>query len=525
MLRFKLDRNLTRMAIGVAIGEVEENLATMQAQHKSAIKTQLELEEVLLSYLGKFGEGGRFDVLCFRRFGKIYVRVVYEGNPFNPIEETSESAALLMRLVAMEDFSPRWDWQNGINTIEFPVERACPPVSLTKMMLYALGTAAILGFASLLLPSGIREYLVGFADPAFGLLLEIIKGVAGPFIFLTIVSSVCAIGDVGAFGRAGLRLVRAIALMFMVASAAGVIIARCFIVPGELSVASGGIGGLSSFLVKLIPVNLFSPFVEGNIPQILILAIILGLTLLAQGGRVLTTVRVFEDLKFILSEVMNVVLRYLLPPMVFMCIFSMIASGRMAMLLSSWKIAALTIGTVGGYVIVVFVFTCVRFGVSPRMLFRDVFPAALIGFTTSSPLAGLPQELQILKKNFEVNGDFADFASSLVLPISSFGYYTELAVMMICMAGFYGLAMPMSWLVSAVVLVAIAGLSTPPFPGTAGIVMGLLLTQLGIPADCVGLLIAIDMAVDYVSCFGNAILRLCIIRNVAASVDFVKVKV
>ena len=94
--------------------------------------------------------------------------------------------------------------------------------------------------------------------------------------------------------------------------------------------------------------------------------------------------------------------------------------------------------------------------------------------------------------------------------------------MMVCMAGFYGLAMPASWLLSAVVLVAIAGLSTPPFPGTAGIVMGLLLTQLGIPADCVGLLIAIDMAVDYVSCFGNAILRLCIIWNVAESVSLVK---
>ena len=524
MQRIRLDRSLTRMAISDAVGEVEEALGRMQAQRKSAIKTQLELEEVLISYLERFGEGGRFDVSCFRRFGKIHVRVAYEGNPFNPIEEVSESAALLMRLVAMEDLSPRWDWLNGVNTIEFPVESAHPSVSLTVLMLYALGAAAVLGFAALGLPSGVRDHLVGFADPTFGLLLEIIKGVAGPFIFLTIVGSVCAIGDVGAFGRAGLRLAGAIALMFVTACAAGVAVARVFTAPGTAAVAAGGIGGLSEFLVKLVPVNLFSPFVEGNIPQILVLAIVLGLTLLAQGGRVTTAVRICEDLKAIMSEVMNLVLRYFLPPMVFMCIFSMIASGRMAMLLGSWKVAALTVGTVAGYVSVVFAFTCVRFGVSPRTLFRDVFPAALIGFTTSSPLAGLPQELQTLKKQFGVNADFADFASSLVLPVTSFGYYTELAVMMVCMAGFYGLAMPLSWLVSAVLLVAIAGLSTPPFPGTAGIVMGLLLTQLGIPAACVGLLIAIDMAVDYASCFGNAILRLCIIRNVAASVSLVKEK-
>lgn len=522
MQRFDLDRNLTRRAIGVAVGEVEAALGTLQAQHKSAIKAQLELEEVLLAYLEKFGEGGRFDVSCFRRFGKILVRLAYEGNPFNPLEEASESAALLRRLVAMEDFSPRWDWQGGVNVIEFPVESAHPPLSLTAMMLYALGAAALVGAAALLLPPGFRESLVGFADPAFGLLLEIIKGVAGPFIFLTIVGSVVAIGDIGVFGRAGFRLVTAVALMFVAADAAGVAVARFFTEPGTTAVSVGGVGGLSAFLVKLVPVNLFSPFVEGNIPQILVLAVVLGLSLLALGGRVTTAVRVCEDLKSVLSEVMNVVLRYMLPLMVFLCIFSMVASGRLALLLNSWKIAALTVGTVTGYVLAVFAFTCLRFRTSPRTLFRDVFPAALIGFTTSSPLAGLPQELQILKKRFAVNGDFADFASSLVLPLSSFGYYSELAVMMVCMAGFYGLAMPASWLVSVVVLVAIAGLSTPPFPGTAGIVMGLLLTQLGIPADCVGLLIAIDMAVDYVSCFGNAILRLCLIRNVAASVSLVK---
>lgn len=183
MRRIKLDRNLTRMTINGVIGEVEEVLGEMQAQRKSAIKTQLELEEVLISCLEKFGEGGRFDVSCFRRFGKINVRVAFEGAPFNPTEGVSESAALLMRLVAMEDFSPRWDWQNGIDTIEFPVESAHPPMSLTLMMLYALGGAAVLGFVALFLPSGIRNHLVGFADPTFGILLEIIKGVAGPFIF------------------------------------------------------------------------------------------------------------------------------------------------------------------------------------------------------------------------------------------------------------------------------------------------------------------------------------------------------
>ena len=55
--------------------------------------------------------------------------------------------------------------------------------NLTLMMLYALGDAAVLGFVALFLPSGIRNHLVGFANPTFGILLEILKGVAGPFIF------------------------------------------------------------------------------------------------------------------------------------------------------------------------------------------------------------------------------------------------------------------------------------------------------------------------------------------------------
>ena len=62
MQRIRLDRSLTRMSIGGVIGEVEESLGAMQAQRKSAIKTQLEVEEVLITFLEKFGEGGRFDV-------------------------------------------------------------------------------------------------------------------------------------------------------------------------------------------------------------------------------------------------------------------------------------------------------------------------------------------------------------------------------------------------------------------------------------------------------------------------------
>ena len=516
MQRVKVDRLLSRTAISAAIGEVEEALGVMRAQHRSALKTQLEFEEALLAYAEKFGESGRFGVSCLRRFGKIFVRVSVEGAPFDPLEEVNESTALLARLVAMEDYSPRWDWQNGINTLEFPVEGEVQPVSLTKMMLGGLVVALGAGFASLLLPAGARAALVGWADPAFGLLLEMIKGIAGPFIFISIVCSVCAVGDVSAFGRRGLRMLLALFAMLVAADALGVVAARLFTTPGTAAASVGGVGGLSAFLLKLVPVNLVAPFVEGNIPQILILAVFFGVTLLALETRVATAVKVCEELKTLFSEVLNLAIRYLLPPMAFLCIFSMVASGRMAMILNSWKIAALTIGTVFAYTLAVFAFTCVRFKVAPRRLFGEVLPSAFIGFTTSSPLAGLAQETQTLKKKFGVNADFADFSASLALPISSFGYYTELAVMMVAMAGYYGMAMPAEWLLSAVVLVAVAGLSTPPFPGTSGIVMGLLLAQLGIPAECVGLLIAIDMGVDYFSCFGNAIIRLCLVRNVAA---------
>ena len=516
MQRVKVDRPLNRLEIGAVLGVVEESMEAMRAQHKSALKTQLELEEALLAYFEKFGESHRFDVVCLRRFGKIYVRAAVEGEPFDPLEEINESTALLNRLVAMEDFSPRWDWQGGVNTLEFPVESEVQPISLTKMMVWGLVAAFGAGLGSLLLPAETREALVGWADPAFALLLEMIKGAAGPFIFITIVCSVCAIGDVSAFGRRGFRVLAALFAALLATDAAGVVAARLFTAPGSREAAVGGIGGLSAFLVQLVPVNLVRPFVEGNIPQILVLAVLFGVTLLALETRVATAVRVCEELKALLTEVLNLAIRYLLPPMVFLCIFAMVASGRLSMIVSSWKIAAITIGTVFAYTAAVFAFTCARFRVSPRRLFSDVFPAALIGFTTSSPLAGLPQETLTLKRRFGVNADFADFSASLALPVSSFGYYTELAVMMVSMAGYYGMAMPLEWLVAAVVLVAVAGLSTPPFPGTSGIVMGLLLAQLGIPAECVGLLIAIDMGVDYFSCFGNAIIRLCLIRNVAA---------
>ena len=75
MQRVKVDSPLNRMAISAALGAVDESLEAMRAQHKSALKTQLELEEALLAYFEKFGESHRFDVAYFSCFGNAIIRL------------------------------------------------------------------------------------------------------------------------------------------------------------------------------------------------------------------------------------------------------------------------------------------------------------------------------------------------------------------------------------------------------------------------------------------------------------------
>ena len=83
----------------------------------------------------------------------------------------------------------------------------------------------------------------------------------------------------------------------------------------------------------------------------------------------------------------------------------------------------------------------------------------------------------------------------LYMPAAAISYMT----VSLFLAELYGVAVSPSWFLMAVLVCAILSCAVPPLPGASLTCYGILLTQLGIPAEGLLLAAALDIILDFVS--------------------------
>ena len=151
--------------------------------------------------------------------------------------------------------------------------------------------------------------LIGYFKPAWGVELRplgdafvsMVKMLIGPIIFTTVVVGIAGMGDLKNIGRVGAKALIYFEVVTTFALIIGLVIANVF-TPGAgfhadpSRLDAGGLARYTSaakqmswvdFLLHLIPKTFVSAFAEGEILQVLLLAILFGLALgrLGQRGR------------------------------------------------------------------------------------------------------------------------------------------------------------------------------------------------------------------------------------------------
>ena len=80
----------------------------------------------------------------------------------------------------------------------------------------------------------------------------------------------------------------------------------------------------------------------------------------------------------------------------------------------------------------------------------------------------------------------------------------------------YGVGCSPVWLITAWLVASILAMSTPPIPGGAAIAYSMLLSQLGIPAGALAVILAVDLFSDFVITGNELLMRKFTIINAAA---------
>ena len=153
-----------------------------------------------------------------------------------------------------------------------------------------LGTQILIGMvAGSVLGAALGER-VTVVQPIGDLFIRLLVLAAVPLVFFNLLAGLTALSDVRTFGRLAAKIMSYYVLTDLLALSLGfgaIALLRPGVgmeLTGEVEGAVGEVPSITSVLLEMVPTNVFQAFVEGNVVQIVVLAVLLGIATLRLSG-------------------------------------------------------------------------------------------------------------------------------------------------------------------------------------------------------------------------------------------------
>ena len=257
---------------------------------------------------------------------------------------------------------------------------------------------------------------VGLVFPKFGgqlkvlgdIFLSLIKAGVAPLVFLTIVHGIASAGDIKSAGRVGWRSIVYFEVVSTIALMVGLLAGNLLqIGKGMTAVAVGSASpavgkttphGFVDFVIHIVPDNFIGAFAKGELLQVVVLAVMVGIGILAiPGGR---RVRINEGLDLV-SEVLfsfiNLVMK-LAPLGTFGAVAYSVGSNGTAVLIALAQLVLSFYAVVVLFIVVVMGIIAKLAGFSLWRFLRYIKDEILIVLGTASSESALPRLLIKLER-------------------------------------------------------------------------------------------------------------------------------
>lgn len=249
-------------------------------------------------------------------------------------------------------------------------------------------------------------------------------------------------------------------------------------------------------LLNFIPSNPIQALAEGNVIQIVVFAVLVGVALQQLGD----TTKPLADVMRAGAQVMYRITKMVLELTPFGVL------GLMAWVVGHYGLASLTplaafIGAIylACVIHIVLVYgTMVRLaGMSPWFFFKSIFSAQLVAFTTCSSFGTIPAAHQAITERLGVQKEYASFVLPLGATINMDGcggIYPAIAAIFI--AQIYGI--PLDWADYLIIVftATLASVGTAGVPGMAMVMLTVTLNAVGLPLEGIAFIAAIDRVID-----------------------------
>ena len=358
--------------------------------------------------------------------------------------------------------------RNRVNKVRILVDRSRQRmlIQTTAALLIGLAVGILMKFVfPPVLSGGLTTYLL---NPIKTMFMNALRIVIGPVIFFSIISCISGFRDLTELGRIGIKVMGTYLFTTLIAILLAFGISMV-LKPGTFGFAmpmAGNMGAVNVDLsvdtsllhtiINIVPSNLLSPFLESNTLQIIFLAVLCGIAVGLIGEHTSLLKEFFEACNSLFLTITTLITR-LIPEVVFCSV---------AMIKKNWE-------------------------------------GMLTSLMLSSSSAVIPTNIRICTEKFGVSPKVCNFSIPLGATINMDGTCIYLTITGLFLARAFGVPVPTSMMVSLAITIILISLGCPGIPGAGMVCLGIVLSQIAVPIEAIGLIMGINPFLDMFCTMSN----------------------
>lgn len=393
-------------------------------------------------------------------------------------------------------------------------------LELHWQIMIGMGLGLVFGFAMTYLDWG-KEFVTNWIAPLGTIFIKLLKLIAVPLILASLIKGISDLKDISKFRNIGLRTIGIYMGTTTVAIILGLILVNVM-EPGngiseetieKLTSTFANDKGVTSkleeasrqkesgplkFLEDMVPDNAVAALGNNQLMlQVIFFTIFMGISMLLIGEEKAKPLKTFFDsLNDVVLKMVDLIMLSA-PYAVFALLANVVVSSSdPEILLALLKYA----GVVVLGLLLMIVFYCILVSVfakkNPFWFLKQLSPAQLLAFSTSSSAATLPVTMERVEEHIGVDKE----VSSFVLPVGATvnmdgtSLYQGIAAVFIAQALSFDL--PLSAQLVIVLTALLASIGTAAVPGAGMVMLVIVLESVGFPPDKYAIGLALIFAVD-----------------------------
>lgn len=368
---------------------------------------------------------------------------------------------------------------------------------------------------------GQGEVVQLWIKPWGNIFIRMLQLIAVPLVLVSLIKGVTGIEDIRRFSQIGLKAL----LIYMSTTVCAILVGLALVLsvkPGnfvdaavasqmkesyqhvvneKMSAAeSTSEQGPLSFLNDIVPDNLFAASSNNSkMLQVIFFAIFFGIAAISlPKEKTKAVLKVVDSLYDIILKMVDYIIRFA-PYGVFALMAALVADNSSNLSIFA-ALGMYTLTVIAGLLLLIFVFYPLLIHLFTRIqtkhFIRSMYPVQLLAFTTSSSAATLPLNMETTERDLGISKEITSFVLPVGTTINMDGTSCYQTIAVVFIAQVMHIHLGWSELIAIVLLTTISSIGTPAIPGGSYVILTMVLSSVGIPADGLALILGVDRPLD-----------------------------